>query len=63
MAEPMEQDNPHFQLCATLAGHEQDVRAVGALATGEVITGSRDMSVRLWRYEPAGGFSCSSTLL
>ena len=59
----MEQDNPHFQLCATLAGHEQDVRTVGALASGEVITGSRDMSVRLWRYEPAGGFSCSSTLL
>ena len=63
MAEAMEQDNPHFQLCATLAGHEQDVRAVGALATGEVVTGSRDMSVRLWRYEPAEGFSCSSTLL
>jgi phospholipase A-2-activating protein len=38
-----------FTLSATLAGHEQDVRAVASLADGAVLTSSRDATVRVWR--------------
>jgi len=58
---------PPFQLCATLAGHEQDVRSVSALSSGEVLTGSRDMSVRLWKTDkdPSSeqAYTCAVTLL
>lgn len=53
-----------FQLCATLAGHEQDVRAVGALPDGALITGSRDSTVRIWRAADDAGtaYACTGTL-
>ena len=52
MAAPMEVEP--FQLSATLIGHEDDVRSVGALGE-HVVTGSRDRSVRVWRPLEAGG--------
>ena len=42
--EPPEQ----YKLAATLAGHEQDVRAVASAANGSIVTGSRDSAVRVW---------------
>ena len=65
-AEPMDVERELFKLSATLAGHEQDVRCVGALANNQVLTGSRDSSVRVWAPAPStDGFSyaCTSTLL
>lgn len=38
-----------FSLSATLAGHEQDVRAIAAAPDGAVLTASRDSSVSVWR--------------
>ena len=50
MASAMEIEPPsHFSLAATLAGHEQDVRAVTSSADGAIVTASRDMVVRVWR--------------
>ena len=34
-----------YVLAATLAGHEQDVRAVGPFGTDAILTGSRDASI------------------
>ena len=65
-ADPMDVERELFKLSATLAGHEQDVRCVGALANNQVLTGSRDSSVRVWAPAPStDGFSyaCTSTLL
>lgn len=53
---------PAFALSAILAGHEQDVRAVGATGTGAVLTASRDHTMRVWQPQEAGGFECSTTL-
>lgn len=45
------------------------MRSVSALASGEVLTGSRDMSVRLWKQDsepkdPSGpAYACAATLL
>eukprot|EP00127_Corallochytrium_limacisporum_P000399 Clim_evm94s11 gene=Clim_evmTU94s11 len=37
-----------YQLSRTLQGHEQDVRCCCGSTSGDVATGSRDQSVRLW---------------
>ena len=58
-AEPMDVERELFKLSATLAGHEQDVRCVGALANNQVLTGSRDSSVRASGF---GGVSSDLTL-
>ena len=56
MAESMETEP--FSLSATLAGHEQDVRAVTSAGDGMVLTASRDMTVRAWRRgDDSSGFS------
>ena len=55
---------PRFALSCELRGHEQDVRSVSVTPTGEVVTASRDASVRVWA--PAGpgpGYECRRTLL
>jgi phospholipase A-2-activating protein len=39
---------PPFQLRATLAGHEQDVRSVCS-SEGKIVTASRDSSLRVWK--------------
>jgi WD40 repeat protein len=45
----MEVESPEpFALSATLAGHEQDVRAVASCNDGAILTGSRDSAVRVW---------------
>ena len=44
-----------FVLSATLAGHEQDVRAVAATYDGALLTGSRDSAVRIWRKSSGDG--------
>lgn len=54
-----------FSLCATLSGHEQDIRSISALADGTVVTGSRDSTLRLWKPTSDDGlesYVCSSTL-
>ena len=52
-----------YQLSATLLGHEQDVRTVGGLADGTIVTGSRDATIRVWQRPAAGGnYTCTSTL-
>ena len=57
------ESSPPYQLAASLAGHEQDVRTVDGLDDGTVISGSRDATVRLWRRaEEGGGYTCTSTL-
>merc|ERR1719424_1922170 len=48
--DPMEQDNPHFQLCSTLLGHTHFVGAVAAVGTG-VASGSNDKHVIEWDME------------
>ena len=53
---------PPFTLSATLAGHEQDVRAVSCTPDGAVLTASRDSTVRVWRRSEAGTY-VSTTLL
>ena len=58
----MDTESPPFTLSATLAGHEQDVRAVASLSDGAVLTSSRDSTVRVWRREDAGPFAESAKL-
>lgn len=41
-------------LAAELRGHEQDVRSVAASPAGDVVTASRDASIRVWRRETDG---------
>ena len=59
----MDMDISAYQLSAVLAGHEEDVRAVGSIDDA-VITGSRDKTARLWRPSGSaeGGYVCASTL-
>ncbi|KAG9300272.1 hypothetical protein G9A89_011345 [Geosiphon pyriformis] len=38
----------HFQLSATLSGHDQDVRAVRAFSDSIIVSAARDKTVRLW---------------
>lgn len=38
-----------FELCATLSGHEDDVRCVASLSNDEIVSGSRDSTVKIWR--------------
>merc|ERR1719399_2485909 len=52
-----------YVLAATLAGHEQDVRAVGPFGSDAILTGSRDASMRLWRHADGEGYKCEGTLL
>ena len=56
-------ESPPYQLAASHAGHEQDVRTVGSLDDGTIISGSRDATVRLWRRAEDGSeYTCMSTL-
>ncbi|EOD39562.1 hypothetical protein EMIHUDRAFT_448870 [Emiliania huxleyi CCMP1516] len=50
-----------FQLSAILTGHEQDVRSVGPFADGQVITGSRDATVRVWKVDSESADGASAT--
>lgn len=52
-----------FALSATLAGHEQDVRAVSASADNTILTASRDSSVRVWSKAEADGPYAPTSLL
>ncbi|RKP06861.1 WD-40 repeat-containing protein [Thamnocephalis sphaerospora] len=45
---------PQFQLSATLAGHEDDVRALAADGSDVVYSASRDHTVRSWRRSAKG---------
>lgn len=59
----MDTESPPFTLSATLAGHEQDVRATASLADGAVLTSSRDATVRVWRRSSdVGAFSEAAKL-
>ncbi|GJQ11221.1 hypothetical protein GpartN1_g3012.t1 [Galdieria partita] len=40
----------HFQLSAQLVGHEKEVRAVLALSDQLLVTGSRDETLKVWKY-------------
>ncbi|GJD08940.1 Phospholipase A-2-activating protein [Galdieria sulphuraria] len=40
----------HFQLSAELVGHEKEVRAVLALSDQVLVTGSRDETLKVWKY-------------
>ncbi|EOD06709.1 hypothetical protein EMIHUDRAFT_258766, partial [Emiliania huxleyi CCMP1516] len=50
-----------FQLSAILTGHEQDVRSVGPFADSQVITGSRDATVRVWKVDSESADGASAT--
>mmetsp|Transcript_31886 Transcript_31886/g.79536 ORF Transcript_31886/g.79536 Transcript_31886/m.79536 type:complete len:838 (+) Transcript_31886:219-2732(+) len=53
-----------FALSAELRGHEQDVRCVAASSCGEVLTASRDATLRVWaRAVDAPGYSCVRSLV
>lgn len=41
-----------FELSTTLSGHEDDVRCVASLSNNEIVSGSRDSTVKIWRNDP-----------
>ncbi|EFX05187.1 polyubiquitin-binding protein [Grosmannia clavigera kw1407] len=59
----MADNNGDFQLSASLAGHDKDVRAVCFPAPGSVFTASRDCTVQAWHESVASPPTYSATLL
>lgn len=39
-----------FELSYTISGHKGDVRAISATQSGNIVTGSRDCTAKLWEY-------------
>ncbi len=55
MQEGDEAVGSEYVLSAELVGHDRDVRGCCALKTGEVVTTSRDNTVRVWKRDSAEG--------
>jgi WD40 repeat protein len=55
MQEGGETVGSEYVLSAELVGHDRDVRGCCALSNGEVVTTSRDNTVRVWKRDSAEG--------
>jgi WD40 repeat protein len=55
MQEGGETMGSEYVLSAELVGHDRDVRGCCALSNGEVVTTSRDNTVRVWKRDSAEG--------
>ena len=47
----MEDTEIPFQLSTTLFGHKKDVRCLAAFESGGLVSGSRDLTARIWQLD------------
>ena len=45
-----------FKLACTLQGHEDDVKSLFCLANGDILSGLRDATCRLWKMDEEKGW-------